>query len=43
MDVRVYEQSSGSYSVSMSNGLPLVAGDKTYELEAQTDQADPTG
>ncbi|MRJ42092.1 MULTISPECIES: flagellar hook-associated protein FlgK [Idiomarina] len=42
MDVRVYEQSSGSYSVSMSNGLPLVAGDKTYELEAQTDQADPT-
>ncbi len=42
MDVRVYEQKSGSYSISMSNGFPLVASDTTFKLSAISDSSDPT-
>lgn len=42
MDVRVYEQKSGSYTLSLSNGSPLVSGDRVYQLETVTDPADPS-
>src|SRR5690606_23411880 len=42
VDVRVYEQKSGSYTVSLNNGSPLVSGDTSYQLSALADNADPT-
>src|SRR5690554_26650 len=42
LDVKVYEQKSGSYTISMNNGSPLVSNDTAYALEARTDNADPT-
>ena len=42
IDVRVHEQKSGSYTISLNNGSPLVSGDTAYTLEARTDNSDPT-
>lgn len=42
IDIRVNEQDSGSYTISLGNGLPLVAGGTQYELRAGGGQADPT-
>ncbi|WP_404409323.1 flagellar hook-associated protein FlgK [Pseudidiomarina marina] len=42
IDVRVHEQKSGSYTVSLNNGSPLVSGDTAYQLSALTDNGDPT-
>lgn len=42
VDVRLNIQDSGSYSLSIANGQPLVAGTKSFSLEATTSAADPT-
>src|SRR5690554_5562404 len=42
IDVRVHEQKSGSYTISLNNGSPLVSGDTSYQLDARTDNNDPT-
>jgi len=42
LDVRVHEQKTGSYTISLGNGSPLVAGDSFYTLEAKADENDPT-
>lgn len=42
IDVRVHQQQSGSYSISLSNGSPLVAGDSFFTLEAKVDEYDPS-
>lgn len=42
IDVRVHEQNSGSYTISLNNGSPLVSGDTSYQLDARTDNNDPT-
>ncbi|WP_110687266.1 flagellar hook-associated protein FlgK [Salinicola aestuarinus] len=40
-DVRVTVQDGSNYQVSLSNGLPLVAGSKSFELAARENSADP--
>ncbi|RUO59043.1 flagellar hook-associated protein FlgK [Pseudidiomarina insulisalsae] len=42
LDVKVLAQESGSYTVALANGLPLVAGEQSYQLAARPDVADPT-
>lgn len=42
VDVDVTVQDGSSYQVSISNGLPLVSGNKSYALEAVTSSEDPS-
>lgn len=42
VDVDVTVQDGSTYQVSLSNGLPLVAGNKSYDLAAVTDEEDPS-
>ncbi|HET8817172.1 MAG TPA: flagellar hook-associated protein FlgK [Pseudidiomarina sp.] len=42
IDIRVNENSSGAYSVSLASGLPLVNGESTYQLTARPGASDPT-
>lgn len=39
---KLFVQDGGSYNVTLANGQPLVAGDRSYELEAVTSSEDPT-
>ncbi|WP_194756475.1 flagellar hook-associated protein FlgK [Aliidiomarina indica] len=41
VEVKVNVQDGGAYNVSIGNGQPLVAGDKTFKLEAIGSAADP--
>lgn len=42
VDVRLTVQESGSYNISIGNGQPLVAGTRSFGLEAVSSAADPT-
>lgn len=42
VDVDVTVQDGSTYQVSLSNGLPLVAGNKSYELAAVNGSEDPS-
>ncbi|WP_420233067.1 flagellar hook-associated protein FlgK [Pseudomonas sp. ABY48] len=42
VDVDVTTQDNGSYSVSLSNGLALVAGNDSFELQTSVSASDPT-
>lgn len=42
VDVDVTTQDNGSYSVSLSNGLALVAGNDSFELQTSVSTSDPT-
>ncbi|WP_116366382.1 flagellar hook-associated protein FlgK [Parahaliea mediterranea] len=42
VDVRLDVSETGSYSLSVANGRPLVAGVQSYELTTQSASADPT-
>ncbi|TRW48811.1 flagellar hook-associated protein FlgK [Aliidiomarina halalkaliphila] len=41
VEVKVNVQDGGAYNVSIGNGQPLVAGDRTFQLEAVASAADP--
>lgn len=42
MDVTLTVQQGGTYNISIGNGQPLVAGTRSFELEAVTSSVDPT-
>ncbi|CAB0151040.1 Flagellar hook-associated protein 1 [Pseudidiomarina piscicola] len=42
VDIRVNQQDSGSYSIALSDGSQLVAGDLASQLKVVTDKADPS-
>lgn len=42
IDIRVNVQDSGSYTVALGNGMPLVSSGTPYQLQAGTGQSDPT-
>ncbi|RUO35831.1 flagellar hook-associated protein FlgK [Aliidiomarina sanyensis] len=41
VEIKVNVQDGGAYNVSIANGQPLVAGDRTFTLEAVGSAADP--
>lgn len=42
VDVRLTIQESGTYNLSIGNGQPIVAGTRSFSLEAMSSSADPT-
>lgn len=42
IDVQLTVQGGGSYNLSIGNGQPIVAGTRSFDLEAVTDATDPT-
>ncbi|MDW5375311.1 flagellar hook-associated protein FlgK [Halomonas sp. HP20-15] len=42
MDVKLSIQDGGTYNLTMANGQPLVAGNRSYSLEAVASSSDPT-
>jgi len=42
VDVRLTVQESGTYNLSIGNGQPIVAGTRSFSLEAVTSASDPT-
>ncbi|ASK34806.1 flagellar hook-associated protein FlgK [Alcanivorax sp. N3-2A] len=42
LDVSLTVQGNGTYNLSIGNGQPLVAGTRSFELEAMTSAADPS-
>lgn len=42
IDVRLTIQESGTYNLSIGNGQPIVAGTRSFGLEAMTSSSDPT-
>ncbi|MGL6159410.1 flagellar hook-associated protein FlgK [Microbulbifer sp.] len=42
IDVRLTVQESGTYNLSIGNGQPIVAGSRSFGLEAVTASSDPT-
>ncbi len=42
IDVRLTIQESGTYNLSIGNGQPIVAGTRSFSLEAMSSSADPT-
>lgn len=42
VDVRLTVQESGTYNLSIGNGQPIVAGTRSFSLEAMTSAGDPT-
>ncbi len=42
MDVKLSIQDGGTYNLTMANGQPLVAGNRSYSLEAVASSSDPS-